>query len=517
MKIPSVLQLIVVLNLSTSICTAAIKENVMNPIAISLLFNKSDYLCNEQITAQISIINNSQKVVSCFDIEQGPVLEYEFKNNATNNKFTLSYAGYYITQYPQNRQKILPPVRELKPDESITATEEIGTYALNGIQSGTYMVSATYISGKEKYVSNQVTITINGAHLVGVLSICDPRSGVCSSMLAHNSNTTSLSIFQAFSEAALPATDSYYECFSNNVLLPVSFSLPVKLFPGKPLTWVSWLQGQTIYTTYVGGSGFKKKDGPITTHSNLLNARLVSTQAHITEDKLLFFVYGTSNNETLLQVYALDCKKLKVDIIAETVVPFHDQSTLYVSYDQKENKAIFVNYRNSDTSSEIVLMTMNLNDFKFSKPVILPINETVLAIGVNIVTTGYDRQTATILTDNNKNKQISVYAISETEHPKLFASFKKPQGPVITWAIGAGSANSIPVIAVSDTYLLWTETKQCKDWKTLAHASKTISYIKIHTIPDGLAYRRYLEGKFWAEYFDGEKFNIVPIPGILRE
>ncbi|HEX2957686.1 MAG TPA: hypothetical protein VHO70_12700 [Chitinispirillaceae bacterium] len=21
----------------------------------------------------------------------------------------------------------------------------------------------------------------------------------------------------------------------------------------------------------------------------------------------------------------------------------------------------------------------------------------------------------------------------------------------------------------------------------------------------------------WAEYFDGEKFNVVPIPGILRE
>jgi hypothetical protein len=41
--------------------------------------------------------------------------------------------------------------------------------------------------------------------------------------------------------------------------------------------------------------------------------------------------------------------------------------------------------------------------------------------------------------------------------------------------------------------------------------------LTIHTLPNGLANRKFLTAKYWAEYFDGECMKVVLIPGVVQE
>jgi hypothetical protein len=112
------------------------------------------------------------------------------------------------------------------------------------------------------------------------------------------------------------------------------------------------------------------------------------------------------------------------------------------------------------------------------------IDEPILAIGVSSITVSFDNTIANVLTNNTKHNQLSVYTIPETGDVTHCASFKKPQGPVKSRAISAGPAYSIAITAISDIYLLWIETKNSKDWKTLAHTSGSLSHLTIHSMPE---------------------------------
>jgi hypothetical protein len=128
-----------------------------------------------------------------------------------------------------------------------------------------------------------------------------------------------------------------------------------------------------------------------------------------------------------------------------------------------------------------------------------------------------DEPMANILIEGPDQAMVAVYRIQEdaTDITPV-ASFRKPQGPVSQWQIGAGAAYSIPVCAISGNYLLWNETMDSKEWKTLAHTEESLSYLAVHTLPDGLAGRQYLKGKFWAEYFDYDGFHVVPVASKMR-
>jgi hypothetical protein len=498
-------------------CSKNKGEKGMDPLNISIDLGKAVFLAGEQITVTTTVENRTSSPVLCHDLNQGSMIIYQAKNKANGGTRLISYGMYQLTLYPLKRQGAPePPKRELPAGGKIKVTEDLGTYAIPPLTPGTYSVTGTYTLDGKSFVSNEVPISIALPKPHALVRWCDTRTGRRASLLI-NQDASKRTLYHSDSYNPLPSLGAlwgYYDSF--DMKSPVTLSVALQCAREMLFRWIAWLQADAVHIAWV--SYGTKMATPITLSTDFSDAKLLNCGAFVEGNRAFFCIWGQKDGLASIQLVSVDCKQAVARIVG--TFPTQDAAcrdlsvTFVVTKTSKLARFFWHTVRG--TESVFRTMVLDLEAGRSDGPTTMgEIEGRVVAVGVLPIGDPSDAVLANALVEDAGDLHVVAVPNSTAELTTL-ASFRKPQGPVTNWAIGAGSAYSIPVVAVSDNYVLWNETKKPDHWNTLAHAPNGISNPTIHLMPDGLAARQYLKGKYWAEYMDNEGFKVVPIPSMLR-